>query len=303
MHTDSMDQWQHRHDLLYDTHRSETDTRRVVVLTCCMMVVEIGAGWLYGSMALLADGWHMSTHVVALGITLYAFRYARIHQRDRRYSFGTGKVKVLGGYTGAIILVIVAGLMAWESIHRLVAPESIHFNEAIGVAILGLGVNLVSAFLLKGHHHHGHHHDTNLRAAYLHVLTDAVTSILAIIALSLGKVVDWNWMDPIMGLVGAVIIVRWTYGLLSDTTSILLDSVEDIDKLGELRAAIEEAGDSTIADLHLWRIEAGQYAVICSLVTHDPQQPEYYKERIRAVMDGAHITVEVNQCDAVPISA
>ena len=301
MHTHSIEQWQHRHDLLYDTHRSETNTRRVVVLTFSMMLVEIGAGWIYGSMALLADGWHMGTHVAALGIALYAFRYARVHNGDQRYSFGTGKVKVLGGYTGAIVLVIVAGLMAWESIHRLLVPKNIYFNEAIGVAVLGLIVNLVSAFLLKGHDHGHRHHDTNLRAAYLHVLTDAVTSVLAIVALSLGKVVGWGWMDPLMGLIGAVIIVRWTYGLLCDTTSILLDSVDDPNTMGELRAAIEDAGDSTVADLHLWRIETGQYAVICSLVTHDPQQPEYYKERIRAVIEGAHVTVEVNRCDAAPI--
>ena len=301
MHTHSVNQWQHRHDWLSDTHRSETNTRHVVVIAFCMMVVEIGAGWLYGSMALLADGWHMGTHVAALGIALYAYRYARMHQYDRRYSFGTGKVKVLGGFTGAIVLIFVAGFMAWESVNRLFVPEIIQFDEAIGVAVLGLVVNVVSASMLKDHHHHdGHHHDPNMRAAYLHVLTDALTSVLAIVALGLGKVVGWSWMDPLMGVVGAVIIVRWTYGLLRDTTSILLDSAQDPDKVEALRATIEEVGDCMVVDLHLWRIEASQYAVICSLVTHNPRSPDYYKERISAVVEGAHITVEVNRCEAAP---
>ena len=304
MHTHSVKQWQHRHDRLSDTHRSETNTRRVVVIAFCMMVVEIGAGWLYGSMALLADGWHMGTHVAALGIALYAYRYARMHQYDRRYSFGTGKVKVLGGFTGAIVLIFVAGFMAWESVNRLFVPEIIQFDEAIGVAVLGLVVNVVSASMLKDHHHHdGHQHDPNMRAAYLHVLTDALTSVLAIVALGLGKVVGWSWMDPLMGVVGAVIIVRWTYGLLRDTTSILLDSAQDPDKVEALRATIEEVGDCMVVDLHLWRIEASQYAVICSLVTHNPRSPDYYKERISAVVEGAHITVEVNRCEAAPATA
>ena len=304
MHTHSVEKWQHRHDGLSDTHRSEANTRRGVVIAFCMMVVEIGAGWLYGSMALLADGWHMGTHVAALGIALYAYRYARMHRYDRRYSFGTGKVKVLGGFTGAIVLIFVAGFMAWESVHRLFVPEIIQFDEAIGVAVLGLVVNVVSASMLKDHHHHdGHHHDPNLRAAYLHVLTDALTSVLAIVALALGKVVGWGWMDPMMGVVGAIIIVRWTYGLLRDTTSILLDSAQDPDKVEALRATIEQVGDCMVVDLHLWRIEASQYAVICSLVTHNPQSPDYYKERIAAVVEGAHITVEVNRCDVVPATA
>jgi len=304
MHTHSVKQWQHRHDRLSDTHRSETNTRRVVVIAFCMMVVEIGAGWLYGSMALLADGWHMGTHVAALGIALYAYRYARMHQYDRRYSFGTGKVKVLGGFTGAIVLIFVAGFMAWESVNRLFVPEIIQFDEAIGVAVLGLVVNVVSASMLKDHHHHdGHQHDPNMRAAYLHVLTDALTSVLAIVALGLGKVVGWSWMDPLMGVVGAIIIVRWTYGLLRDTTSILLDSAQDPDKVEALRATIEEVGDCMVVDLHLWRIEASQYAVICSLVTHNPRSPDYYKERISAVVEGAHITVEVNRCEAAPATA
>ena len=304
MHTHSVKQWQHRHDRLSDTHRSETNTRRVVVIAFCMMVVEIGAGWLYGSMALLADGWHMGTHVAALGIALYAYRYARMHQYDRRYSFGTGKVKVLGGFTGAIVLIFVAGFMAWESVNRLFVPEIIQFDEAIGVAVLGLVVNVVSASMLKDHHHHdGHQHDPNMRAAYLHVLTDALTSVLAIVALGLGKVVGWSWMDPLMGVVGAIIIVRWTYGLLRDTTSILLDSAQDPDKVEALRATIEEVGDCMVVDLHLWRIEASQYAVICTLVTHNPRSPDYYKERISAVVEGAHITVEVNRCEAAPATA
>ena len=296
MHRDSLEQWQQSHELLSDTRQNESNTRRVVLLTLVMMVAEITAGWLYGSMALLADGWHMGTHAAALGITLFAYRYARVHREDQRYSFGTGKVKVLGGYTSAVVLVLVAVLMIWESVHRLLVPQAIRFDEAIGVAVVGLVVNIVSTFLLTDHHHHGHHHDHNLRAAYLHVLTDALTSVLAIVALLLGKTVGWNWMDPLMGLVGALVIIHWTYGLLRQTSSILLDSAEDLEKVEELRAAIEEVGDSMVADLHLWRIEADHYALICALVTHDPQEPEYYKKRIREVLGGAHITVEVNPC-------
>ena len=300
MHKHSLDQWQQSHDFLSSTRQNESRTRHVVLLTLVMMVAEIATGWLYGSMALLADGWHMGTHAAALGITLFAYRYARVHREDQRYSFGTGKVKVLGGYTSAVVLVLVAVLMIWESVHRLLVPQAIHFDESIGVAVLGLVVNIISVFLLKDDHHHGHHHghhhDHNLRAAYLHVLTDALTSVLAIVALLLGKMVGWNWMDPLMGMVGAVVIIHWTYGLLRETTSILLDSAKDMDKVEELRAAIEEDGDSIVADLHLWRIEAEQYALICALVTHDPQEPEHYKKRIREVLGGGHITVEVNPC-------
>ena len=189
MHRDSLEQWQQSHELLSDTRQNESNTRRVVLLTLVMMVAEITAGWLYGSMALLADGWHMGTHAAALGITLFAYLYARVHREDQRYSFGTGKVKVLGGYTSAVVLVLVAVLMIWESVHRLLVPQAIRFDEAIGVAVVGLVVNIVSTFLLTDHHHHGHHHDHNLRAAYLHVLTDALTSVLAIVALLLGKTV------------------------------------------------------------------------------------------------------------------
>ena len=305
MHKHSLDQWQQSHVLLSTTRQNESRTRHVVLLTLVMMVAEIATGWLYGSMALLADGWHMGTHAAALGITLFAYRYARVHREDRRYSFGTGKVKVLGGYTSAVVLVLVAVLMIWESVHRLLVPQAIHFDESIGVAVLGLVVNIISVCLLKDDDHHDHHHDHlhdhNLLPASVHVLTDALTSVLAIVALLLGKMVGWNWMDPLMGMVGAVVIIHWTYGLLRETTSILLDSAKDMDKVEELRAAIEEDGDSIVADLHLWRIEAEQYALICALVTHDPQEPEHYKKRIREVLGGGHITVEVNLCktDAV----
>lgn len=220
MHIESLDQWKHDHDFNIDTSQGEKRTRLVVLLTACMMVIEITAGYLFGSMALLADGWHMGTHVAALAISLFAYRYARQHADNPAYSFGTGKVSALGGFSSAVALALVAVLMGLESLHRLLFPQTIQFNQAILVAVIGLLVNLLSAWLLHGgaahshhHHHHDaarddHHHDHNLRAAYLHVIADALTSVLAIIALFTGKYFDWLWMDACMGLVGAALITR-----------------------------------------------------------------------------------------------
>jgi len=229
MHIYNLSQWKHAHRFYIVNEQGERNTMRVIILTIVMMGIEVTAGILYGSMALLADGWHMGTHATALGITAFAYFYARRHADDPRYSFGTGKVGVLGGFTSAVVLAVVAILMSVESLERLISPEAIRFNEAIVVAIIGLVVNLVSAFLLQGgHHDHGHneahhHHDHNLRAAYFHVLADALTSVLAIVALFAGKIFGWNWMDPFMGIVGAIIISRWAYGLLQETSKVLLD--------------------------------------------------------------------------------
>jgi cation diffusion facilitator family transporter len=307
MHVHSLDQWRHAHDFNIDSSEGERKTRLVVILTACMMVIEIVAGYLFGSMALLADGWHMGTHVAALAISLFAYRYSRQHADNPVYSFGTGKVSALGGFASAIALAVVALLMGMESVHRLVSPETIHFDQAILVATIGLVVNLVSAWLLHGghahdHHHdhdhgpHHHHHDHNLRAAYLHVIADALTSMLAIIALFAGKYFDWIWMDAGMGLVGAMLITRWGYGLLRETSSVLLDSAPDGERLEQIQRAIESDADNRITDLHVWRLGPRSYGAIVSLVTHQPKDPAHYKSLLGAFAELEHITIEVNHC-------
>lgn len=309
MNLHSLDQWQHDHDFNIDTTEGERKTRLVVILTACMMVVEIAAGYTFGSMALLADGWHMGTHVAALAISVFAYRYARRHADNPRYSFGTGKVSALGGFASAIALAVVALLMAIESVERLLAPQTIHFDEAILVAIVGLVVNLVSAWLLHGGHAHGHHHgdhhhhghqDHNLRAAYLHVLADALTSLLAILALFTGKYFGWIWMDACMGLVGAVLITRWGYGLLRETSSVLLDSTPDEKTLTGISNAIESDADNRVADLHVWRLGPRHFGAIVSLVTDHPRDPQHYKALLKDLPQLAHVTIEVNHCATGP---
>jgi cation diffusion facilitator family transporter len=312
MHIESLDQWKHDHDFNIDTSQGEKRTRLVVLLTACMMVIEITAGYLFGSMALLADGWHMGTHVAALAISLFAYRYARQHADNPAYSFGTGKVSALGGFSSAVALALVAVLMGLESLHRLLFPQTIQFNQAILVAVIGLLVNLLSAWLLHGgaahshhHHHHDaarddHHHDHNLRAAYLHVIADALTSVLAIIALFTGKYFDWLWMDACMGLVGAALITRWGYGLLKETSRVLLDSAPDANTLAQIGQAIESDADNRITDLHVWRLGPRSYGVIISLVTHQPRDPEHYKALLKDFGELRHITIEVNHCEHEP---
>jgi cation diffusion facilitator family transporter len=313
MHIDSLDQWKHNHDFNIDNTEGERRTRLVVILTACMMVIEITAGYLFGSMALLADGWHMGTHVAALAISLFAYRYARQHADNPIYSFGTGKVSALGGYASAIALAVVALLMGVESVHRLLFPETIQFDQAILVAIIGLVVNLVSAWLLHGgathdHHHHDaahghhhhHHHDHNLRAAYLHVIADALTSLLAIIALVAGKYFGWLWMDACMGLVGAALITRWGYGLLRETSGVLLDSAPNDETLQRIERAIESDADNRVTDLHVWRLGPKSYGVIISLVTHQPRDPQHYKTLLKDFAQLHHITIEVNHCQHEP---
>lgn len=307
MHADKTEQWMHNHDFHGTSEKAEKNIRLVVWLTAIMMVGEIAAGLAFGSMALLADGWHMGTHAAALGITLFAYGYARRHARNREFSFGTGKVGVLGGYTSAIVLGVVALLMALESGRRLLSPEPILFDQAIGVAILGLLVNIISAFMLKGHHHHGngqghhdhdheHHHDHNLRAAYLHVMADALTSVLAIIALLAGKALGWVWLDPFMGIIGAVIISRWAIRLARETAAILLDRLSDEQTRAKIVAAIEAEADTMIADLHVWRLNSNQLSAIVSIVTHEPKSPEHYKALIANWARLDHLTVEVQMC-------
>ncbi len=306
MHIHSLDTWRHSHNFLTDTGQAEKNTTRVMLLTATMMGIEIVAGMLFGSMALLADGWHMATHVAAFGIALFVYRYARSQAVNPRFSFGTGKMSVLGGFASAVALAVVALVMALESSMRLLRPEAIHFNEAIGVAVAGLLVNVVSGFLLQEGRHadhgcaahgHGHHHDHNLRAAYTHVLADALTSLLAIVALLVGKHSGWVWLDPVMGLVGAAVIGRWAYGLLRDTGAILLDGGAEADVLAMIRRAIEDDADNRVTDLHVWHVGPGAYAVGLALVTHRAQAPDHYKALLRHIPHLDHILVEVNACE------
>jgi len=308
MHIHNLDQWQHHHRFVIDDGHGERNTRRVIALTLSMMVIEISAGYLFGSMALLADGWHMGTHAAALGIAAVAFYYARRNSDDPNYSFGTGKVGVLGGFASAVVLALIALLMGVESFKRLIDPSPIRFNEAIAVAVLGLMVNLVSAWLLQGkhghaHHHPGHahsHHDHNLRAAYLHVLADALTSLLAIIALLAGKIFGWVWMDPVMGIVGALVITKWSHGLLVDTGRILLDRDVNQEAVAEIRDLMEADADTRVTDIHLWRVGSHHLSAIISLVTHNPKSPDYYKQLLSDYDEIVHLSVEVNKCEGEP---
>lgn len=298
----------HAHDFLGNHHqRNARRVGGVMALTLAMMVGEILAGTWFGSMALLADGWHMATHAGAMLITVLAYRYAQRAAGEARHSFGAGKVGDLAGFASALILIGVALIMAWESVARLLEPTPIEYGEAIAVAALGLAVNLVSAWLLRddhAHHHHGHdhghnhaghhhhdHHDHNLRAAYLHVLADALTSVLAIVALLLGQRYGWSWLDPVMGLVGAVVIVRWGRGLLHSTADVLLDAAPS----GMTEAITQALGDDVgVLDLHVWQIGPGQHAAIVALSAARPASPAAYKARLTGVAGLAHVNVEVH---------
>ncbi len=312
MHIHTLQQWKHRHRYNIEDGHGERNTRRVIVLTLSMMTVEITAGYLFGSMALLADGWHMGTHAVALGITAFAYYYARKHSDNPNYSFGTGKVGVLGGFASAVVLAVIALLIGVESVQRLVSPQPIRFNEAIAVAVVGLVVNVISALLLQEKHHHPHEQqahdhghtkkfrDHNLRAAYFHVLADALTSLLAIIALFTGKAFGWIWMDPIMGIVGALIISRWSYGLLVDSGKVLLDRDVNQEAIAEIRSLIESDSDNRVSDLHVWRVGTHHLSAIVSIVTHYPKSPGHYKKLLADYDEIVHVTVEVNPCKSDP---
>lgn len=312
MHAHSLENWQHSHEYAVKNDKGERRTQYVLILTAITMFVEIFAGSIYGSMALLADGWHMGTHVAAFMITIFAYRYARQHANNPAYAFGTGKVSVLGGFASAIALSVVALVMLIESMQRIIDPQIIQFNEAIAVASLGLFINIISAFLLKDeHHHHGHsddhhdhsghhHHDHNLKAAYMHVLADALTSLLAIVALVSGKYFGWNWLDPIMGIVGAIIITRWSYGLLKQTSPILLDGSIEKDYQLKIKDTLEKDSDNRISDIHIWKVGANHYAAIISLVTHHPKQITYYKDLLKGFHKLSHTTIEVNVCKGSP---
>jgi len=248
----------------------------------------------------------MGTHAAALSITVFAYIYARRHADNPQYTFSTGKVGVLGGFASAVVLGVIALLMGGESLKRLYSPVTIQFNEAIGVAVLGLAVNLVCAYLLHAKHSHdhdhhsNHHHDHNLRAAYLHVLADALTSFLAIFALLTGKHFGWVWMDPVMGIVGAVVITRWSYGLLTDTSRILLDKEAAPELAEKIRSAIETEADNLVADLHVWQVSPHHLSVILTVVTHFPKPPDHYKSLLQEFIKDAHVTIEVQECKSEP---
>ncbi|WP_404972493.1 CDF family Co(II)/Ni(II) efflux transporter DmeF [Vibrio campbellii] len=294
---------QHSHDFVSHNQKGEKRTLYVLILTVTTMVVEIAAGTMFGSMALLADGWHMGTHAAAFCITLFAYRYAKQNAHNDRFSFGTGKVSVLGGFTSAIALGIVALMMMVESIHRLFNPEIIQFNEAIMVAVIGLVVNLASMLLLQDHHHHGHdhhdhhghdhehHHDHNLTAAYFHVLADTLTSLLAIVALIVGKFYGWIWLDAMMGIVGAVVIGKWTLGLMKQTAPVLLD--ESINK--SYRDEITEtlAPYAEIVDLHIWKVSGHHYSAAIALKNHSDKTLDEFKQLLSKFDKIHHLTLEV----------
>lgn len=312
--------WQHDHRFgLHRRKSAEGRTKLVVLITLATMIVEIFAGWAFGSMALLADGLHMGSHALALGISALAYVWMRRRAGDAALSFGSGKIAALGGYTGALLLLIPVAFMVWESLQKLVVPVEIDFGPALLVAIAGLVVNAVSALILlrgghdqhdqqhghqHGHAHAAHHHgshaheseDLNLRSAFLHVATDALTSVMAIAALLGGATLGWVWLDPVMGLIGATVIVVWAKGLIFGSGQVLLDFAAP-DRLREkIRAAIEADSDARIADLHVWSIGPGIYAGALSLVTHVPQDPEHYKALLPASLGLRHLTVEVHRC-------
>ena len=324
MHSHSLESWTHHHNFLGGQHaRNEQRTWIVVWLTLIMMIAEIVGGTVFGSMALLADGWHMSTHAVAIGITALAYRYARRHADDPRFAFGTGKFGELAAFTSAVVLGIVAIMVAYESVLRMADLKPIAYGEAIAIAALGLVVNLVSAWLLRddhdhhhghthhahhdddhdhhaGHdqpheHHHRHHRDNNLRAAYLHVLADAATSVMAILALIVARAFGWVWIDPVVGIVGSLVIASWAYGLIKSAGAVLIDVVPDTGVAHDIRQRLETDGDR-IADLHLWQVGPGHYSAIVNVVTDHPRPPAFYKARLGGLSQISHITVEVDHC-------
>ena len=319
MHTENLSTWMHDHVFDTGNDTAERSTWAVMWITAVMMVVEIAAGWWYNSMALLADGWHMSSHAVAIGLSAMAYATARRYAKDPRFAFGTWKIEILGGFASAIFLIGVAVMMLVGSVERIVSPQPIQYKEAIVIAILGLVVNIVCALILgKAHRHdhghshghdhgHDHHHDLNLKSAYLHVIADAATSVLAIVALFGGWMYGWSWLDPVMGIVGAVLVVVWAKGLIADTGKVLLDREMDHPVVDEIRKVVETgacAGDTRIADLHVWRVGKKVYSCAMTVVTHDAAlTPDLVRERLAVHEEIVHSTIEIHRCTDAPTGA
>ncbi|MEQ6290428.1 CDF family Co(II)/Ni(II) efflux transporter DmeF [Vogesella sp. GCM10023246] len=305
----------HTHVFHLGNPLAQRNTRWAVWLTAITMVVEICGGWWFNSMALLADGWHMSSHALALGLSVLAYAAARRYAYDKRFAFGTWKIEILGGFSSALLLLGVAGLMLVQSLQRLLNPSAIHYDQAIVLALLGLLVNLLCAWLLHaaghqhehdhhhGHHHHGHdhhahddHHDLNLRSAYLHVLADAATSVLAIVALFAGKLWGAAWLDPVMGIAGAVLVAVWAKGLLQQAGKVLLDAEMDAPQVAEIHDAVASLQPpASITDLHLWRVGQGSYACIVAVETSGDATPDQIRGLLAVHEELAHITVEINR--------
>ncbi|HEX5125842.1 MAG TPA: CDF family Co(II)/Ni(II) efflux transporter DmeF [Rhodocyclaceae bacterium] len=323
MHRHDSDNWTPPHLFNEGNAAAERGTRAVMIITLVMMVVEIAAGWWFNSMALLADGWHMSSHALAIGLSAFAYAAARRYGKDHRFAFGTWKIEVLASFASALFLIAVALLMVTASVERLVTPQVIRFNDAIIVAIIGLIVNLICARLLHDghdpqhhavdhhddshcdhdehhHHDHAHHHDLNLKSAYVHVLADAATSVLAIVALFGGKLFGWNWLDPVMGLVGATLVAVWAWSLLRDSASVLLDREMDRPVVQAVRDLLNDpvcGGDIEIADLHIWRVGRAKYACIMGVITHrNDLTPDVVKAMLANLPELYHVTVEINVC-------
>ena len=314
MHNEQIELWRHQHTFNIEKKAIEKRTLIVVFITFVTMIVEIVFGWLSNSMALFADGWHMGTHAFALGISLLAYILARKYSKDHRFTFGTWKIEILGAYTSAVVLGMVGLIMVLTSLERIINPLAIQYDQALIVAILGLVINLICAGIFDfqtdshehdhnhGEHTHAHSHprhdDLNLKAAYLHVLADALTSVLAIAALLGAKYFEWNWLDPFMGIVGAALIIRWSISLLKETTGILLELAHEKDAklIAAIKTQIESDGETKICDLHLWKVAQNKYACIVSLVTGNPCAVDEYKSRLDGIQELVHVTIEMNAC-------
>lgn len=308
MHLKDIEEYKHLHDF-HDVKESNIKkVSFVVIITMVTMIAEIICGWIFNSMALLSDGWHMTTHASALGITLFTYFIARKHKDDARYAFGTWKVEILGAYTSAILLGIVGIYVIYSSLVRIFNPADIHYNEALVVAVIGLAVNILCAVILSydehehanihhhdGHEHH-HDHDLNIKSAYLHVLADALTSVFAIAALLCAKLLQLNMLDPLMGIVSSALIFKWSYGLLKETSTILLDKDKNEELINEIKTIIESNGDTKISDLHLWKVGQNKYGCIISLVAACHKSLDEYKESLKDVHELAHVSIEMIEC-------
>jgi len=311
MNPDDLNDWMHDHAFDSNSEAAERSTRLVMWITLVMMAVEIFAGWAFNSMSLLADGWHMSSHALAIGLSAMAYATARTYANDSRFAFGTWKIEILAGFASALFLLGVALVMVIGSLERIISPQAIQYEEAIVVGVLGLIVNAVCAYILgKAHHQqdhphdhahhsheqHGHHHDLNLKSAYFHVVADAFTSVLAIVALLGGWLYGWAWLDPVMGIVGAVLVALWAKSLIMETAKVLLDREMDHPVVQEIKEAVEADGKTHVTDLHVWRVGKKVYSCALTAVTQDAQlTPTTVRERLAVHKEIIHSTIELHQ--------